>query len=463
MVREGRALVDERVVQGLWYDRLFRQAGLLTTDGRELAVVSPGWWNHGPGPDFKGAQLEFNGRLHTGDVEIHLSAAGWRQHGHDKDSRYDEVILHVVLDAPPERPEVRSSGREIPTLHLSPYLEEDILSLAVQMDTGDYPNRVDGSFGRCAGVVEAYGPERLEPMIRLAGEWRMLFKAREIRERMDRMGPDQVVYEMLLYACGFSHFKHHFRALARQLPYDRARQLGGEDALLLEAAFLQLSGLLPNDLPEGCDGVPHFARMRGYRLNRLEGLQSLPLDWRRIGVRPINFPERRMAGAARVVARTADLGLVETVDRIWRQEDLTPLKRRRAFEALFPTPMGFWSSHCSWTGKKMGTPSALIGAGRVRSIIGNVFVPLGLALARKERNRDYEERVFTFFAALPKEPENQIQRKMLPRVYGDAIPKKINFCTQQGLLQMYADWCEPNPSCRDCRVMNVIGGKESDL
>jgi len=457
VARERPAEVSEQVVQCIWYDQLFAADRLETDDGRSLKVVSPGWWNHGEGPDFKGAQIEFNGRLRTGDVEIHLKHAGWRQHGHHLDSRYDDVILHVVLDAsPPTAPPTTSVGRPLPTLMLSTVLEGDVRELADKLSLDEYPHRVEGTYGHCAGIVEAYGSERLTELLHLAGEWRMLFKARAMRERMERIGEDQAVYEALLYACGFSHFKHHFKVVARQLPFERAAQLAKEDALLLEAALLQIAGLLPKELPEGCDAVPHYARLRGLRNARLDGLRALPLEWKRVGVRPVNYPERRIAGISRFIARTAAKGLMQSLDDIWAA-DLRPLEGRRAFEDMFPAAMGFWAEHCTWTGKRMQRPTAPIGAGRVRSIIGNVIVPAALARARKKRDRPAEERVMAFFAALPKEPENKIQRMMLPRIFGAAKPPKLDFRTQQGLLQMYLDWCEPNPSCRNCSLVKHLG------
>lgn len=455
-VRETPSQISEHVVQCIWYDQLIRAGDLRTEDGRALKVVSPGWWNRGEGPDFRGAQIEFNGRLRTGDVEIHLQHAGWRQHGHHLDSRYDEVMLHVVLDStPPLSAPETSAGRPLPTLLLANFLEGDIESVVDELTLDEYPHKVEGTFGHCAGLVETHGQKEMLELLHLAGEWRMLFKARALRERMERMGEDQAVYEGLLYACGFSHFKHHFQVVARQLPFERAAQLAREDALLLEAALLQISGLLPRELPEGTDAVPHYARLRGLRNARLDGLRALPLEWRRVGVRPVNYPERRMAGAARFVARVAAKGLMQTFEEIWAR-DRSPIESRRAFEDLFPSAMGFWATHCTWTGKKMQRASAPIGSGRVRSIIGNVIVPAALAMARRKRDRVREEQVLAFFAALPKEPENKIIKIMLPRIFGTTTPPRLDFRTQQGLLQMYLDWCEPNPSCRNCSVAGYL-------
>lgn len=461
--REGADEVNEEAVQCIWYDSLFTQQGLETEDGRTLRVISPGWWNQGEGPDFKGAQLEINGRLRTGDVEIHLKHGGWTQHGHHLDDRYNEVRLHVVLDTkPPASPPITHGGTKIPTLLLSNYLESDVRVLTDELVVESFPYKVEGTLGHCAALVDHYGSDNLMKLLDLAGEWRMLFKARALRRRMEQTSASQAVYESFLSACGFSHFKHHFEAIARQLPYDRARQLAKDDPFVLEAALLQIGGLFPDELPDGTTAVPHFGRLRSIRRDKLSGLRSLPLQWKRVGVRPNNNPERRLAGAALFFSRTAKKGILDTLEEIWAQ-DLTPLKRRKEFENLFPKSMGFWASHCTWTGKRMAKPSAPIGSGRVRSIIGNVFVPMALAQARQRKDRIREETVFRFFESLPKEPSNKIQKVMAPRLFGIGAAPRLNFRTQQGLLQMFNDWCEPNPSCRNCRVIAQLDvGKKDD-
>jgi hypothetical protein len=454
--------VSEHVVQCIWYDQIFSEDNLTTLDGHGLRVLSPGWWNHQEGPDFKNAQIEFNGVLENGDVEIHLSASGWKQHHHHLDARYNDVILHVVLSGgDDERRACTEEGRRIPTLSLAPYLSGDPADLASVMLADEYPYRVAHSHGKCAEVVQRQGVAPLGAVLSLAGEWRMLNKARAMRERMDIAGREQGVYEAFLYACGFSHFKHHFRTIARHLPYERARQLALRDAHLLEAAFLQIAGLLPNELPEGTTAVPHFARLRALRRESLSGMRSLPLSWRRVGVRPNNNPERRLAGAARVFTRTAQRGFLESIDLLWRTEQ-SPLQRRRAFEALFPSASGFWATHCTWSGKKMTRPSAPLGGGRIRSIIGNVFVPASLALARQGRDRRREEAVYALFLALPKEPDNQIIKKMLPRVVGIGAKISINFQRQQGVLQLYQDWCEANPSCQNCSMLRHLAAAATE-
>lgn len=455
-VHETEAAIPEYVVQCIWYDQLFEDDELETDDGKSVRVLSPGWWNHGEGPDFKGAQLEVDGEIQAGDVEVHLEHGAWRQHGHHLDARYDDVLLSVVLTtAPPVHPPVTSAGRRVPSLLLSRYLEADIREVASQVVVEEYPYDTVMAAGHCAAITEAYGSTHAVRLLVLAGEWRLVNKARALRERMERVGNDQAIYEHFLSACGYSRYKHHFGAVARQLPYERVQQLAKQDPLLVETAFLQIAGLLPDSLPEGTTGVPHFARLRALRRDHLGGLRSLPLAWKHTGVRPNNYPERRLAGAARFLARTAREGLANSLSPVWR-EPFTQIERRRAWEELFPSPMGFWADHCSWAGKRLAKPTALLGPNRVRSIIGNVFVPAALAEARANRDRRREEAVLEFFAELPKESDNKVLKAMVPRVFGDVKPAKLTFRVQQGLIQVYQDWCEPNPSCRNCSIIPFL-------
>jgi len=448
---------SEYALQCVWYDLLFRLEDLTTTAGHRLRIVSPGWWNHGPGPDFRGAQIEFNGTVFSGDVEIHLEMSGWRAHGHYLDERYNQVILHVVLDPARDAQEtiVNAEGRGIPTLALRPYLLEDFAELANAFDRDDQALESLGAHGLCSELLPQQGQGPLLNFLRLAGEWRMLQKARALREQADRVGLDQAIYEGVLYACGYSHFKHHFRSIARALPYQRAQQLALKDPMLLEAAMLHLAGLLPDELPEGTSAVPHFARLRGHRRDVLPTLQRLPITWRRAGVRPTNYPERRMAGAALFIARTAQTGLAEGLIELWHRNE-KPMALRKAFEGLFPNALGFWGKHCTWTGKTMRTPTAPIGPGRIRSIIGNIFIPAALAVARQKRDRSFEERIFDFLDQLPGEEDNRVLAVMLPRIFGVQAPPRLNFHLQQGILQMHLDWCEPNPSCRNCNMPRYL-------
>ena len=85
----------EQLLHYVWKHRLFPLSPLSTTDHRQVDVVDPGLRNRNAGPDFFNATITLNGPLWVGSVEIHDKASDWYLHVHDKEERYDNVILHV--------------------------------------------------------------------------------------------------------------------------------------------------------------------------------------------------------------------------------------------------------------------------------------------------------------------------------------------------------------------------------
>lgn len=444
---------DEERLQKIWQQGLWNEEEFRTHDGRALRIISPGWWNRGEGPDFKNAQLEIHGKLITGDVEIHWKHTHWNAHGHHTDPRYNNVILVVVTESDPPKDLPRTSkNKPIPCLLLNRFIPPAALHLSQLSDEKSNPEK-SNTTTCCKLLEDRQHLARFERFLRLAGEWRMLHKANLLQEDMERYGEGQATYECFMRACGYSRYKNNFHRIARHLPYDRARQLALQSPNLLEAAFFQIAGLLPTETDQ--PNMPeHLRELMRQRESVLGGLKKLLMDWPRYGVRPPSYPERRLAGAACVITRTANDGLHERLKRIW-SEECSSRDRRRLFEKLFPPAAGFWAYHYSWASKTRKRALPLFGKGRILSLIGNVFVPHALALARMSNNRIEEEKVFDFFAQLPQEPVNTVYRAMIERFWGKDTRPKIDFRIQQGLMQIHHDWCERNPSCRNCPVLSL--------
>src|SRR5258706_3172195 len=111
-VRRVEGVERETELIARWAAGEWREATLLASDGQQYRVVYEGRRGGGAGPDFRDAVLACpdGARLH-GDVELYLRAANWRAHGHQRDPRYDDVVLHVVLaGSAPRPPSPPSSG-----------------------------------------------------------------------------------------------------------------------------------------------------------------------------------------------------------------------------------------------------------------------------------------------------------------------------------------------------------------
>lgn len=69
-----------------------------TFSGKRIQVLSPGRINHSAGPDFLEIAIMLDGAIVVGDAEFHRNSNEWEQHNHGNDPRYDNVILHIVIN-----------------------------------------------------------------------------------------------------------------------------------------------------------------------------------------------------------------------------------------------------------------------------------------------------------------------------------------------------------------------------
>ena len=106
----------EQLLHYTWKFKFFPLKELKTSSGEVIEVIDPGKHNTNAGPDFTNAKIRINGTMWAGNVEIHDKSSDWYLHGHDKDSSYDNVILHVAGELDTEV--MKSNGQYIPQLQL---------------------------------------------------------------------------------------------------------------------------------------------------------------------------------------------------------------------------------------------------------------------------------------------------------------------------------------------------------
>ena len=331
--------ISEAQLARLWQRRAARSHALRTDSGRRVNVLYPGRPGVTAGPDFRNALLVVEGQgLVQGDVEVHLRQRDWQSHGHHNDPNYNGVALHVALqaDAEPSRTE---GGASPPTVNLL-----DLLDDVRAEDEGGREVRA-----RLWRILAQHGyrrPQRAEQMAALlnrAGDARFLSHSRRLQMLMPSLEPEQTLWESVCEALGYRHNRHPFLRLAAAAPI-----------ATLAAAARRLRAEKRREALASC-----LLRMGGFEKGPLPGNLGPALDasrWRLFRVRPPNHPRRRIVGAADLVARFADGGLVAGME----QAAATGNPARLA-DAL--------------TVQDYAGKSAFIGSARARDIAVNVVLP----------------------------------------------------------------------------------------
>ncbi len=396
---------QERHLQCLWADPRYRPTALSTTDGETVYVEHPGDWNLEAGPDFLNAVLLIGKekRHICGDLEIHIHANAWHQHGHDDDTRYARVRFHVVY----------YQGVEIPGLTQIPLhdsLSSDPRFSFENIDVTAYPHSIPaGDF-----PLKGMHPDDKIRLLESAGEERLRLKAERLAFSMQSREPEQVLWEELLAALGYKNNKSLFRQLAARLPLARLRSLTStpDEAYAL---LLGLSGLLPSS-PDAAwpDDTRKFVRRAwDFWWKQTDALKEQALqksEWTLSGIRPANHPARRLMAAAHYAFR---------IDELMQDENL-----------LTGFPENFWNTHISW--KSKCEPTALVGKSRAHAIITNILIPFRAATGKPGFD----------LKKLPVEPTNSIIRQTAHALFGpDHTPKVYRSAlARQGLIQIFQDY-----------------------
>ena len=472
--------VRERLLRCMWFDQTFDDV-LRTVGGEKLTVLSPGWWNLEAGPDFRNAVIRFpGGRPEKGSVEVHVYATGWQQHEHHRDTRYNDVILHVVMwnDSGAETTE-REDGRAVPILELSEFVRQPVEELTEELNPGDYPHASEGSAGRCQKLLaeQEIDPAWIGQFLDHAGDERMLRKAERFRDMPEGDAPESILYVSLMEAAGFKKNKRPMGRLARLVPLSDARRLLEDGGMVaLQAALFGMAGLIPEQF--ALDGtepdterVAYVRQLRDEWARRADEFEGQPLEpdmWSFSGTRPVNYPTRRIAGVARLLEKAAPSGgLVAALEQAVRDAPAAPARRiargpaaRAAVTLLTDVWDDFWSFRTTFSGKKLRHRTRLIGKNRATIIFVDAIVPILLARARERGDDDLERRLHRAYATLPRLPDNSVLRFMAARIFGGTDPagEVVNSARrQQGLLQLFSDYCEAEAEgCRRCAFAGAL-------
>ena len=233
-----------------------------------------------------------------------MAASAFRQHGHHRDPAYDNLVLHVVFFGDDGRETCLACGRAVPTLALGPWVArraEELHRWLARPARWQEP---------CRTALARLGPAAVATLLEDAGDARFRREGGRLRLGHRRGGgEEEVLYRGLLEGLGYSRNRDPFRRLAEALPWQALRRLLAswrpeEQLLTAEAALLGTGSFLP--VERSAD--PYVAALQERWRAGVAGVGPF-LPWELIG-RPANHPARRLAGAARLLVRHVDSGLL---------------------------------------------------------------------------------------------------------------------------------------------------------
>ncbi len=418
--------MNEDFLHYIWKFQQFATLDLKTSQGESVQVIKTGRHNQNAGPDFLDARIRIGETVWAGNVEIHIAASDWYKHQHDADTAYDNVVLHVVYTN--DKEVSTSTGQPIPTLCIKDlfdyqtfrYYKKWIKSarfIPCESTASTVPDIIRIS------AVQSAAVERLEH--------KSAFCLDHLYETKGDI--EGSFYRILLRSFGLKVNALPFEHLARITPIELVRKNWSESEKL-EALFMGQAGFLTDVKNKD----PHVQALKNqYDFLKVKyQLTPMPASsWKLFRLRPMNFPQVRLAQVARFYARSKAVSQV-----IMDYPELERLKD------LFDISLvdNFWKTH--YTLEKESAPlTKSIGASTVELLVINAVVPFLFALSAYNKSQAYQERAMDLLEQLPPE-SNSVVTKF--RNIGFEAKSALD---SQGIIHLKLFECDPK-KCLNCRV-----------
>jgi hypothetical protein len=451
LLREHDSLhPPERLLQNVWHHQRLRRDELRATDGQPLRILHPGFWNHGAGPDFHGAIVQFGQEEpRQGDIEIDVLPENWRAHHHQDNPAFAGVILHVVWTGGGES----ASGR--PTLALRDFLDmplEEMQRWAVGGASERWPESLRGN---CSGPLSQLDPALLEELLRQAALVRFQRKARELEARARQSGWEQSLWEGLFRGLGYSHNVWAMQRVAELLPSLRD---GAGSLLELQARLFGVSGFLSLDDRTASQPVEYLRQLWDFWWRDSDRFRAVLLPrklWRMNGLRPANKPQRRLILASHWLAAGDYPAKLEQWFAAIPSD--APLASS-LLACLQPEQDDYWSWHWSFASSRLRQPQPLLGEPRATDLAINTILPWFWARARAGQNDTLAAAAEARYLAWPAAEDNSLLRLARQRLLGgQRCARAKTAASQQGLLQIIHDFCDQsNALCQDCAFPDLV-------
>ena len=453
-LRDGGVVPPEKLLQAIWQHQRIMRDSLRTVDGRRLRVLHPGFASVEGGPDFRGAVLQFdNAPAVSGDVEIDLQSSGWHAHGHDANSNFKNVILHVVWDEAQGAASVRGPSARIALKDVLDALPQE-LALALENESG-LPEDLRG---KCSAPLRELSTAQLTELLHASARVRFQNKAAAILARARNSGWEQALWEQLFRALGYKNNAWPMQNLAETRPrWTR----NAESAFEIQARLLGVSGLLPNELTRAQKTADTFLRRAWdfWWRDRDEFADcALPRTvWKFHGLRPANHPQRRLALASHWLASQS---LAEKIED-WCVSEIPERGWLASLHAIFQVERDeFWSWHWTFKSARMVKAQPLLGEARVTDLAVNVVLPWLWIRAREGGSEKILQEVERRFFGWPVAEDNSLLKLARERLLGTSNARILKGAAQQqGLMQIVRDYCDhSNAVCTDCRFPELVRG-----
>jgi hypothetical protein len=415
--------MKEDFLHYLWKFKNFNTLDLTTTAGELVTIIHVGHYLEQAGPDFFNAQIVIGNQKWAGNVEIHLKSSDWYVHHHEKDSAYENVILHVVWEHDIEI--FRGDNSVIPVLELKNYVASETVVNYKSL-------RAVKSWLFCENQLADF-----DEFLLINWQERLFFerlerKSKPILDLLVTTNSDweSVLFSLLAKNFGLNTNGEQFLKVVSVLPFSVIRKECSE-LENIEALLLGNAGLLDSDKEDHYFKDLKFRYYYLLQKYQLEKPLLAPVQFFKL--RPDNFPTIRLSQLAALYHNQHNLF-----------SKIISLNSVEEIYLLFNvSATSYWLNHYQFD-RSSPKKKKFLSKSFIDLLIINTILPFQFAYVQSQGKENSEDLIKLLYGIAPE--KNGIINKF--NSFG--IKSKNAFQTQ-ALLQLKNEYCDKS-KCMSCAI-----------
>jgi len=415
--------MKEDFLHYLWKFKKFDTLNLKTVQNEEITIIKTGDYLALAGPDFFNAQIKIGNQKWAGNVEIHIKSSDWYVHDHEKDSAYENVILHVVWEHDTEI--FRQNNTEIPVLVLKNYVTQEIIA-------NYHALIIPKSWIFCEKQIS-----KVDKFVFKSWQERLFFerlerKSTPIYDLLKETNNDweAVLFCLLAKNFGLNTNGNSFFQIAKAIPFSIIRKESFE-VVHLESLLFGTGGLLDLDKEDVYFGDLKFSYFYLMHKYKTEKIYVDPLQF--FKHRPDNFPTIRLSQLANLYHKQQNLF-----------SKIIALKSLKEIYNIFEVSAGsYWQNHFQFD-KESPKKAKFLSKSFIDLLVINTIIPIQFTYAKSMGNSVAEDLIDLLDEVAPE--KNSIIEK-----FNSFGIQSNNAFETQSLLQLKNEYCAKN-ACLRCAI-----------
>lgn len=415
--------MKEDFLHYLWKFKKFDTLNLQTFNGEKITISSVGQYLELAGPDFFNAQITIGDQKWAGNVEIHVKSSDWYAHNHEKDTAYENVILHVVWEHDTEI--FRKNNSEIPVLEIKKYVDSETIASYQSLITPK-------SWIFCEKQLTAIPQFAFKNWQERLFFERLERKSKPIFELLQQTNQDweAVLFCLLARNFGLNTNGEIFLKIAQSIPFSIIRKESFETENL-EALFFGTAGLLDLEKEDAYFKDLKFRYFYLLHKYQLEKIIVEPVQF--FKHRPDNFPTIRLSQLASLYHLHQNL-----FSKIIASNLVAAI-----YEMLDVVASDYWQNHYQFD-KESPKKKKKLSRSFIELIIINTIIPLQFAYAGSQGKEISEDLIRLLDEVTPE------KNAVIDKFASFGIKSKTAF-ESQSLLQLKNEYCNKS-RCLECAV-----------